>query len=110
MMIRLLSAVAIGAALLALAPASAADTSSLSAFLRGCNDDQKSCHMVLADAIRSARNAKYGCIPAALSADDAADQLLRWMKVTASANPKYEKEAFADLLWTGVDEVWPCRK
>lgn len=110
MMTRILPAVVIGAAVLAFAPASAADISSLSAFLHSCSDDAKACHIVLADAVRSARSAKYGCIPATLSADDAADQLLHWMKATASADAKYEKEPFADLLWTGVDEVWPCKK
>ena len=107
---RILSAVAIGAALLALAPASAADTSSLSAFVRSCNTDSKGCHLVVRDAINAARNAKYGCIPATLSADEAADRLLQWMKVTANADSKYEKEPFSDLMWTGVDEVWPCPK
>ena len=102
---RILPALAIGAAVLALAPAAATDTSSLSAFLRSCSDDAKSCHLKLSDVVQSARNAKYGCIPAAISASDAADKLLEWMKTTASANPKYEKEPLSDRRILALQEV-----
>ena len=107
---RILTAVAIGAAVLALAPASATDTSSLSAFVRSCNDDAKGCRLMTRDAILTARNAKYGCIPESLSTGEAGDKLLQWLKETANADPKYAKEALTDLLWTGVDEIWPCPK
>jgi hypothetical protein len=107
---RILTALAIGAALLALAPASAADTSSLSAFVHSCNTDSKGCHFVIRDAINAARNAKYGCIPETLSVEEAGNKLLEWLQAANNASPKYAKDAFTDLLWTGIDEVWPCPK
>jgi len=107
---RILAVVAIGAALLALAPASAADTSSLSAFVRSCNTDAKGCRLLARDAIGTARNAKYGCIPEALSVEEAGNKLLDWLRAANNAAPKYAKDQFTDLLWTGIDEVWPCPK
>jgi hypothetical protein len=107
---RILTAMAIGAAVLVLAPASAADTSSLNAFVRSCNTDAKGCRLVVRDAIQSARLAKYGCIPESLSVEEAGNKLLEWLQAANNASPKYDKDAFTDLLWTGVDEVWPCPK
>jgi hypothetical protein len=91
-------------------PAAATDTSSLSAFVASCSSDAKGCHSVATSAIHSARNAKYGCIPADLSVDSAGDKLLDWLRDTAAKDPKYEKEALPDLMWTGIDHIWPCKK
>lgn len=91
-------------------PASATDTSSLSAFVRSCSSDAKGCSVMTLSAIHSARSAKYGCIPADISDDDAGDKLLYWLKSTANADPKYANEALPDLMWTGIDELWPCKK
>lgn len=91
-------------------PAMANDTSSLAAFVQSCKDDPKGCHSMTLSAIISARNAKYGCIPQDVTDEAAAEKLLDWLKNTANANPKYQKEALADLMWTGVDEIWPCKK
>lgn len=106
----ILSALVVTAAIVAGVPAGAADTSSLAAFVQSCKDDAKSCRSMTMNAIISARNAKYGCIPHDLSEDKAGDKLYDWLKDTANANPKYQKEALADLMWTGVDELWPCKK
>ena len=106
---RILTALAIGAAVFALAPASAADTSSLNNFVRSCNTDSKGCHFVLRDAVNAARNANYGCIPPSLSVEEAGNKLLEWLQA-ANAAGKYPKDPFTDLLWTGIDEVWPCPK
>lgn len=105
-----LSVLMVTAAVLAGAPAGAADASSLAAFVQSCKDDNKSCQTMTLSAIISARNAKYGCIPHDVSDEAAAGKLLDWLKNTANANPKYQKEALADLMWTGVDELWPCKK
>jgi hypothetical protein len=51
----------------------------------------------------------YGCVPRALSADDAGEQLLDWLKGPARSNPKYEKMSLDDVLWEGVDALWPCK-
>ena len=110
MRLHFIPALALSAAVLAIVPAAATDTSSLSAFVQSCKDDAKGCHSITVNAILSARNAKYGCIPKDLDNDAAADKLLYWMKDTANGNAKYEKAEFTDLLWTGVDEVWPCKK
>lgn len=91
-------------------PAAATDTSSLSAFLASCSTDSKGCHSVVTSAIHSARNAKYGCIPADLSVEDAGNKLLDWLRDTAAKDPKNAKEALPDLMWTGIDEIWPCKK
>lgn len=91
-------------------PALATDTSSLSAFVQSCAGDSKGCHSITLNAIHSARNANYGCIPADMSVDTAADKLLDWLKYTAAKDPKYKDEALTDLMWTGVDEIWPCKK
>lgn len=96
-------------AVLTAAPALATDTSSLGAFVQSCSSDSKGCHSMTLNAIHSARNSNYGCIPKDLSHDDAADRLLDWLK-GANSNPKYQKEALTDLMWTGIDEIWPCAK
>jgi hypothetical protein len=108
----ILSALALSAAVLAFAsgPAQATDTSSLPAFVQSCAGDAKGCHSITLNAIITARSNRYGCIPKALSDDAAADQLLDWLKNTANASPKYQKEALADLVWTGIDEIWPCHR
>jgi|GEM_PF-1240811 len=105
-----LSALAVSVVALACIPAMANDTSSLAAFVQSCKDDAKGCHSMTLGAIISARNAKYGCIPRDLSDEKAAEKLLDWLKDTANPNPKYQKEALVDLMWTGVDELWPCKK
>lgn len=91
-------------------PAAATDMSSLSAFAASCTADSKGCHSAALSAIISARNAKYGCIPAETSDDTAADKLLDWLRYTAPRDPKYANESLADLMWTGIDEIWPCKK
>jgi glycosyltransferase involved in cell wall biosynthesis len=98
------------AAFMAGVPAVATDTSSLNAFVVSCKEDAKGCHTLTLNAILSARAAKYGCIPKDLDNDAAADKLLTWLKETANPNPKYQKDALSDLFWTGVDEIWPCKK
>jgi hypothetical protein len=103
----ILAALAIAAMM---APAGATDMSSLSAFVASCSSDAKGCQSVTTSAIHSARNAKYGCIPADLSVDSAGEKLLDWLRDTAAKNPKYAKEALPDLMWTGIDEIWPCKK
>ena len=108
MHLRLLSALAVAAALCA-GPAAATDTSSLGAFVKSCASDAKGCHLMTLNAIQSAKNAKYGCIPADASDERAADKLLDWLRA-ANGNPKYASEPLADLMWTGVDEIWPCKK
>lgn len=105
---RLVPAVAALAAVIA--AAGATDTSSLSAFVASCTADAKGCHAMTLNAIISARGANYGCIPKDIDNDWAADKLLYWLKNTANANPKYAKDALPDLMWTGIDEVWPCKK
>jgi len=105
---RLLTLLALAA--LTAVPALATDTSSISAFVQSCASDPKGCQAMTRNAIYSARNANYGCIPEKLSVDDAADKLLDWLKFTAAKDPKYANEALADLMWTGVDELWPCKK
>lgn len=90
-------------------PASATDTSSLSAFLATCSSDTKGCKAFTHDAVMSARNANYGCVPRALSTEDAGGQLLDWLKGPASSNPKLEKMSLDDVMWEGVDALWPCK-
>ena len=109
MRLHIFPVLALTAAVLAVVPATATDTSSLIAFVQSCKDDSKGCHSIALNAIMSARNAKYGCIPKDLDNETAADKLLYWLKGTASGNPKYEKDALSDLFWTGVDEIWPCK-
>lgn len=91
-------------------PAMANDTSSLAAFAQSCNSDMKGCRLVALNAVTSARSANYGCIPKETSNDTAAERLLDWIRGTAAHDPKYAKDAVSDLLWTGIDEVWPCKK
>ena len=110
MRLQFFPALAVAAVLFSAVPATATDNSSLSAFVHSCAQDTNGCRTFTLNAILSARSAKYGCIPAELSNDEAAEKLLNWLKGTASANPKYEKEALSDLVWTGVDEIWPCKK
>lgn len=108
-----LPALAVLSAVMMASPAQAVDTSSLGAFVASCSankDDAKLCLAMTSNAILSAKNAKYGCVPADLGDDKAADKLLDWLKTTANANPKYQKEALSDLFWTGIDEIWPCKK
>ncbi len=102
-------ALALTAAAMAGVPAAATDTSSLSAFVQSCAGDTKGCQAITLNAVITARGAKYGCIPQSVADDAAAEKLLFWLKGTANGNPKYEKDALADLMWTGIDEVWPCK-
>jgi hypothetical protein len=99
-----------GLAMALMVPAAATDTSSLDAFVKSCVGDSKGCHLMTLSAIHSARNAKYGCIPADVSDDRAADKLLDWLRDVANKDAKYAAEPLADLMWTGIDEVWPCKK
>jgi len=105
----ILPALALAAAIAA-GPASATDTSSLSAFLSSCSPDMKGCKSIVFDLITAAKTNHYGCIPHDLSADRAADMELDWLKNTAGGNPKYEKMNLQDVMWDGVDELWPCHR
>lgn len=96
-------------AVAAMMPAQATDTSSLSAFLSTCSSDTKGCKAFTHDLIASAKNANYGCVPRSMSADDAGAQLLEWLKGPASSNPKYAKMSLEDVMWEGVDALWPCK-
>ncbi len=107
---RFLSAALILAAAVLPTPAFATDTSTLPAFLASCSSDQKGCKNFTHDLIVSAQNAKYGCLPQKLDANEGGDQLMAWLKGPASANPKYEKMSLEDVMWEGVDTVWPCKK
>ncbi|HUO98563.1 MAG TPA: hypothetical protein VMU01_07830 [Rhizomicrobium sp.] len=106
---RLLSALALAAAILG-GPAAAADTSSLSGFLDSCSSDQQGCKTFALDVVTNARDNHYGCMPRALGLDAAADQELAWLKDKAAANPKYRKVALTDVMWDGIDELWPCHR
>jgi hypothetical protein len=106
---RFLTAVALSAAIMAGGPAAATDTSSLSAFLASCSSDSKGCQTFTQDLVTSARNAHYGCIPKALGTEDAGGELLAWLKGPASANAKYQKMSLEDVMWDGVDSLWPCK-
>lgn len=110
MRLRMMAALAATAVSVVLFPAQAVDMSSLPAFVQSCKDDVKACRVVAINAVQSARNARYGCIPAELSNDDAGDKLWGWLKDTANADPKLQKEPLSDLMWTGIDEIWPCKK
>jgi hypothetical protein len=108
MLKRLLSIVAVTAAFVASAPAT--DTSSIKAFVASCSSDANGCKSMTLNAVISARSANYGCIPKDTSNETAAGRLLDWLKGTAAQDPKYANEALSDLMWTGIDEVWPCKK
>jgi hypothetical protein len=99
-----------GLAVALMIPASATDTSSLSAFVKSCSSDSKGCHLMTLNAIHSARSANYGCIPQDASDERAADKLLDWLKDVAAKDPKYADQALPDLMWAGIDEIWPCKK
>lgn len=98
------------AAVLAAPGFAATDTSSLAAFARSCSDDVKACRAMTTSAIHSARNAKYGCIPADVSEETAGEKVLDWLRGTANADPKYKDQPLDDLMWTAIDELWPCKK
>ncbi len=106
---RLLAVVAFSV-LAVMSAARVADASPLSVFLASCSSNPGNCHGFAHDLIASAKNADYGCIPKSLSADDAGDQLLAWMRDTARNDPRYETVSLEDAMWAGVDELWPCRK
>jgi hypothetical protein len=91
-------------------PAAATDTSSIGAFAESCSSDMNGCRSIVLGAVISARNAHYGCIPRDVSDKEATEKLLEWLRDTAAKNPKYADEPLADLMWTGVDHLWPCRK
>jgi hypothetical protein len=108
---RLLTAIALSAVMAAGATgaASAADRSSLAAFVRSCQTDTKGCHNFTHDIVAAAQNANYACIPKDLSADDAGDQVLTWMKETANRDSKYADMPLEDVVWAGVDALWACK-
>jgi len=106
---RLFPALALSA-VLAAGIASATDTSSLGSFLATCSADVKGCKGFAHDLIISARNANYGCIPKELSTDAAAERELAWLRHEANGNPKYQGMSLEDVMWAGVDELWPCSK
>ncbi len=108
MIMRLVPALAALATIIA--AAGATNTTSLSAFVASCSSDTNGCRSITLSAVTSARGANYGCIPKDLSDETAASRLLDWLKYTANANPKYANDALPDLMWTGIDEVWPCKK
>jgi len=110
MRLQFFTALALTAAVMAGGAAAETDTSSLKAFVQSCKDDAKACQAITLSAIISARNAKYGCIPKDLANEAASEKLFEWLKGPASSNPKYEAEPLSDLFWTGVDEIWPCKK
>ena len=105
----LLSAVAF-AMVMAGTPALALDTSSLSAFVQNCAKESRPCHAFINDGVRGAKNSNYGCIPPELSVEDAGNQLLDWMKGPARDNDKYRTMSAEDVMWEGVDALWPCPK
>lgn len=109
MFVRLLSVLAVAAAVMMPAPA-ATDTSSLKAYLKSCQTDSKGCHSVTLSAVISARSASYGCIPKDVSDETASNKVLDWLKDKAADDPKYQSETLPDLMWTAIDEVWPCKK
>jgi hypothetical protein len=105
----LLSAVVLTMAAATTVPATAAaDTRSLAGFVSSCATDSRACHDVVSSAVISARSANYGCIPQALSSQDASNQLLDWMKGTANSDPQYRDQSLPDVMWSGIDVIWPC--
>lgn len=109
MRIGFFAAIAVSAMAMTAGPAAATDTSSLSAFLSSCPSDSKGCKAFAHDAVVSAKSANYGCIPKSLGPEEAGAQLLEWLKGPASANPRYEKMSLEDVMWDGVDHLWPCK-
>ncbi len=111
---RLVPALAALAALAAMTAAAAAagatNTKSLNAFVTSCSTDAGGCRSITLSAVKSARSAEYGCIPKEVSDNDAAAKLFDWLKNTANGDQKYANDALPDLMWTGIDEVWPCKK
>ena len=109
MRMRLLSVLAVAAALMAGSAPAAVDTGSLTAFVKSCASNSKGCHDIVVSAVITARNANYGCIPKDMSDSDADHKVFDWLRA-ADGNPKYKDQPLSDLLWTGIDEVWPCPK
>lgn len=106
---RTLLAAAIAAAAVA-GSAAAIDTGSLSAFVASCSTDEKGCKSATHDVIASAKSAGYGCIPKAVSSVEGGERLLDWLKGPARSVAKYERMGLEDVMWAGVDELWPCRR
>ena len=106
---RYVFAIALGAALMAGVPARAADTSSLSAFLSSCSQEAKGCRGYAFDLITSARANHYGCIPRDVSTDEAAAREVEWLE-NARSNSKYQNMPVTDVMWDGVDALWPCHR
>ena len=88
-------------------PASAA-SGSLGDFLQRCSLDSTTCKSFAVDIVTAAKQNHYDCIPQSLATDEAADRELDWLKDTASADPKYRSMDLTDVMWSGVDHLWPC--
>jgi hypothetical protein len=109
---RILSSLALSAAIFA-GSAGAADVANadpLSNFLDSCRGDSQSCRTVTLNIVTAAKNNHYDCIPSGLSPERAADRELAWLEDAAQNNPKFKKMDLQDVLWSGVDHLWPCNK
>lgn len=106
---RFLAVLAVAAGVLAPSAEAGVDVSSLAAFVRSCSTDSAACHAAVLSAVISARSANYGCIPKEVGNKSAESDVLDWLKA-ADGNPKYADQPVDDLMWTAIDERWPCPK
>lgn len=108
---RVLAALALSAVLAAAVAgvaSAAVDKTSLGAFVRSCAMDTKGCHNYTHDIVSAAISSNYGCIPKEMSADEAGDKLLTWIKSASDTDPKYSSMPLEDVAWAGVDALWTC--
>jgi hypothetical protein len=110
MRMRLLSALAVAAGVMAGSAQAGVDTSSLDAFTRSCATDSKACHSMVLRIVITARDNNYGCIPKDVSNTDAEIKVLDWLKGPASDDKANANQPLDDLIWNGIDASYPCPK
>ncbi len=97
------------AAMAALASAaSAQDVPTLSKFLSECFRDGNVCRMKMKDYVNAAVSQKSMCLPKDVSVNEAAAEILRWLRADDTHPASLNDQAFDDAIYAATLKLYPC--
>lgn len=96
-------------AVVALTPViSAQNLPTLTQFLSECFRDSRICHMKLKDYVNASVSQKTMCLPNDVSVNDAADEMLHWLRAEDAHPASFYDAPYDDGLYAATQKLYPC--
>jgi hypothetical protein len=104
---RILLVAAASAAFIMAAPAQ--EMPKLSLFLGNCFRDSNACRIKLKDYVVASDTQHIICRPKDMSLNEAAGDMLRWLRDKSANDPAFGATAMDDAFYVASTAMWPCQ-